>query len=69
MKKGELMAKRKLEVNEDGEILGEVKALIAKRDFVIHQNEVHIEIKAGQDLADLEIPERFFENLKTEGVI
>lgn len=40
---------------------------IAKRDFVIHQNEFHFEIKEGDDLS--EIPERFHQNLKTEQVI
>lgn len=40
---------------------------LAKRDFVIHQNEFHFEIKRGEDLS--EIPERFYQNLKTEGVI
>lgn len=41
---------------------------IAKRDFVIHWNDVHIEIKKGDDL-DGVVPEMFFENLKTEQVI
>jgi hypothetical protein len=41
--------------------------LIAKRDFVIHQNEHHIEIKAGDDLSS--VPKMFLENLKTENVI
>lgn len=41
--------------------------LIAKRDFVIHQNDVHIEIKAGDDLSS--VPEKYLENLKTEAVI
>lgn len=41
--------------------------LIAKRDFVIHQNEHHIEIKAGDDLSN--VPKMFLENLKTENVI
>ena len=40
---------------------------IAKKDFVIHQNEFHFEIKKGDDLRD--IPERFHQNLKTENVI
>jgi len=34
---------------------------------VIHQNEYHFEIKAGDDLSH--IPELFIENLKTENVI
>ena len=41
--------------------------LIAKRDFVIHQNEIHIEIKTGDDLSN--VPKLFLENLKTEKVI
>jgi len=41
--------------------------LVAKRDFVIHQNEVHIVIKAGDDLSS--VPEKYLENLKTEAVI
>lgn len=45
-----------------------IPAMIAKKDFVIHQNETHIEIKAGDDLAG-KIPEHFHENLKTEGVL
>lgn len=40
---------------------------IAKRDFLIVQNEIRIEIRKGDDLAA--IPERFVQNLKTEGVI
>lgn len=42
-------------------------AMIAKKDFVIHQNEIHIEIKAGDDVSH--VPEKFLENLKTEQVI
>jgi hypothetical protein len=45
------------------------KKIIAKRDFVIHQNDVHIEIKEGDDINELNIPERFIVNLKTEKVI
>lgn len=41
--------------------------LVAKRDFVIHQNETHIVIKAGDDLSS--VPEKYLENLKTEAVI
>lgn len=44
-------------------------AVIAKRDFVICQNEILIKIKKGDDLLALQVPERFFPNLKTEGVI
>lgn len=42
-------------------------AMIAKKDFVIHFNEIHIEIKAGDDVSH--VPEMFLENLKTEQVI
>lgn len=41
--------------------------LIAKKDFLIVQNDIKIEIKEGQPLP--EVPFRFLENLKTEGVI
>lgn len=41
---------------------------IAKKDFIIHHNEVHIEIKKGEALPK-NIEERFIVNLKTEGVI
>ena len=43
------------------------RRVIAKRDFVIHQNEIHIVIKAGDDLSH--VPEKYLENLKTEAVI
>jgi len=43
------------------------KDLIAKKDFVIHWNDYHLEIKKGDDLS--KVPSRFLENLKTEGVI
>jgi len=43
--------------------------LIAKRDFLIEQNDVFIEIKEGDDLEAIKIPERFFANLQTENVI
>lgn len=41
--------------------------LAAKKDFVLLQNDVHIIIKAGDNLTG--IPKRFMENLKAEGVI
>lgn len=40
---------------------------LAKKDFVICQNEYFREIKAGDDLSD--VPEKFSQNLKTEGVL
>ncbi len=43
--------------------------MIAKKDFVIHCNKVHIEIKEGDDLGKMDIPEKFMINLKTEKVI
>jgi hypothetical protein len=42
-------------------------SLIAKKDFVISQNEYFREIKTGDDLAD--VPERFHDNLKVEKVL
>ena len=36
------------------------------RDFVIHQNDVHIELKDGEETM---VPKRFLENLKNEKVI
>lgn len=41
--------------------------LIAKKDFVIHQNDFHREIKKGENLSD--IPERYLQNLKVEGIL
>jgi hypothetical protein len=43
--------------------------MIAKRDFLIVQNDVRIEIKEGDDLSVMNIPAEYMENLKTEGVI
>lgn len=43
------------------------KAIIAKKSFTLVQNDVHIIIKEGDDLS--RVPQRFFANLKTEGVI
>ena len=43
------------------------KKLVAKKDFVIHHNDFHLDIKEGDELKDL--PEKFVENLKTEKVI
>lgn len=42
-------------------------ALIAKKPFTIHWNDYHCEIKAGDDLSD--VPAKFHQNLKTEGVL
>jgi len=40
---------------------------IAKRDHIIVQNKFHFDIKKGDDLS--EIPEHFYETLKTEKII
>jgi len=53
--------------NEYQEIKDDEKTLIAKRDFVIFQNDFRADIKKGDDLS--EIPEIYHQNLKTEGVI
>ena len=42
---------------------------LAKKDFIINQNDVFISIKKGEDLDKLDIPSRFNETLKTEKVI
>lgn len=41
--------------------------MLAKKDFVIHHNDYHREIKIGEDVSD--VPTMFHQNLKTEGVI
>lgn len=43
-----------------------VKKLIAKKDHVILQNAVRIEIKKGDEV---KVPEKFIEALRTENVI
>lgn len=43
--------------------------LIAKKDFVIFQNNEKYVIKKGDDIDKLNIPSRFFDNLKTEKII
>jgi hypothetical protein len=45
----------------------ESQKLIAKKNFVLCQNEYIRVIKEGDDLAD--VPERFHPNLVTEGVL
>ena len=42
---------------------------IAKKDFLIVQNDYRCTIKEGDDIEELGVPKRFFDNLKTEGVI
>ena len=41
----------------------------AKKDFVLHQNDIHIELKEGDDIDKKKIPKRFETNLKKEGVL
>jgi hypothetical protein len=43
--------------------------IIAKRDFLIVQNNERFEIKEGDDIEALKIPLRFYDNLKTEKII
>ncbi len=42
-------------------------ALVAKKDFEIHQNDYHLVIKAGDNISD--VPEIYIPNLKSEGVL
>lgn len=42
------------------------KKLKAKKDFRITQNEYDIIIKKGEEIS---VPDKFLQNLKTEGVI
>ena len=42
---------------------------IAQKDFVLHQNEYHFDIKKGDDLDKLGVPEKFDENLTIEKVL
>ena len=41
----------------------------AKKDFVIHHNKFHFEIKKDGEIDLNKIPKIFHQNLKTEGVI
>lgn len=43
------------------------KAMIAKKDFKIVINTYKRVIKEGEDISD--VPEKYHENLKTEGVL
>ena len=45
------------------------KKLIALKDFLIVQNDEKYDIKKGDDILDLNVPDKFHENLKTEKVI
>lgn len=51
--------------NTDGLLKGMVRVKVLA-DFIIRQNEIYIELKAG---ATADVPERFIQNLKTEKVI
>lgn len=46
---------------------GAAGELVAKKEFMIVQNEYRREIKVGDDLKD--VPEKYHANLATEGVI
>lgn len=43
--------------------------IIAKADFLIVQNDERYEIKEGDNIEELKIPLRFYDNLKTEKII
>lgn len=58
--------KKEKEESAEDRPIQKVQKLIAKKDFVIHHNEIHIEIKKGDAVS---VPEKFLPNLKTEGVI
>jgi len=42
---------------------------IALKDFSLHQNDYHFEIKEGDDLDEIGVPELFDTNLTTEKVL
>ena len=46
----------------------ESKRPCAKKDFVLSHNDFHMEIKEGDELDEKKL-EKFWENLKTEGVL
>ena len=54
-------------MSEEKEKKPEAKKLQAKKDFEIHHNDYHRVIKKGEDISD--VPNKFHENLKTEGVV
>lgn len=59
---------KKKEAKKD-ERPGEAKQwkIVAKKDFKIVQNEYERNIVKGEDISD--VPERYWQNLKTEGVL
>lgn len=54
---------------KDSESKKATSSVIAKKDFVICQNDCFLEIKKGDKIDDLKIPTKFIQNLKTEQVI
>lgn len=56
-------------MKENIEKVEKSKKIIAKKDFVICQNEHYYEIKKGDNITELNIPSRFYENLTTENII
>jgi len=63
------MAKKKYKEDQDtwSESDNDLQRLVAKKDWSIHQNDFHREIKQGDDVSDLE--QKFLDCLKAEGVI
>lgn len=51
---------------KEGSPRSSIGKMVAKKDFVIHCNDDHIEIKKGEEVI---CPEKYLPNLKTEGVI
>lgn len=45
------------------------KKITAKKDFIINRNQDHIVINKGDDIRDLNVPDIYIDNLKTEKVI
>lgn len=43
--------------------------IIAKRDFLIVQNDERYDIKEGDDIVELKVPKKFYSNLKIENII
>ena len=61
--KGESMFESDIQEPKEKE---DFKKVIPKKDFVIHQNEIHIELKKGEVV---EVPLCFLDNLRAEKVI
>jgi hypothetical protein len=58
---------KKKKTDERDTTKAEKSRLTAKKNFSLHHNEYHNEIKLGDDLSD--VPELYLENLRTEGVL